>query len=139
MKTKIKKLTNAEVLTTLAKINNSADLGAISLPIKLLWELKKNIGKLEDIKVQYDKMVEEINRVYSDEEHSVPSKDKDQNEIREVKKEYLDEFVKKKTGLLEADNEVELSVFSIENLGEPAFTLETLQALSIFIDDAEEQ
>lgn len=84
-------------------------------------------------------MVEEINRVYSDEEHSVPSKDKDQNEIREVKKEYLDEFVKKKTGLLEADNEVELSVFSIENLGEPAFTLETLQALSIFIDDAEEQ
>lgn len=36
MKTKIKKLTNAEVLTTLAKINNSADLGAISLPIKLL-------------------------------------------------------------------------------------------------------
>lgn len=139
MKTKIKKLTNAEVLTTLARINNSADFGAISLPIKFLWELKKNIGRLEEIKVQFDKMVEEINKVYSDEEHSVPSKDKDQNEIREVKKEYLDEFIKKKTELLEADNEVRLSVFSIEDLGEPAFTLETLRALSVFIDDAEDQ
>lgn len=138
MKSETKRLTNTEILTTLAKINDSADFGTISLPIKFLWELKKNIGKLEDIKVQFDKMVDEINKVYSDEEHSILSKDENQNEIREVKKEYLDEFIKKKTELLEVDNEVRLSVFSIEDLGDHAFTLETLQALSVFIDDAEE-
>lgn len=138
MKIKSRSLTNGEIIDALIRIDGSEGFRAISLPIKFLWELKKGIAKLEDIKKQFDSMVADIDKVYSDDGHSVPIEGEKGHMGREVRKEYIDEFIQKKKELLEAENEVTLPVFSIEDLGDGSFTLEILQALSPFIDDVDD-
>ena len=55
-----------------------------------------------------------------------------------MKKEYLQEFVQKKTELLEAGNDMDLSLFSLDDLDDGDFTLEVLDALAVFIEDTDE-
>lgn len=135
MKTETRYLSNAQVIKTLDEIERAGKCSSISLPIKLLWELKKDISKLEDIREDLSSMDKGINEPYMDDEHSDLVKQKDGSEVRVVKKEYLEEFMRKKNELMEAGNEIDLTVFSIKDLGDVDLTLGTLQALSVFIED----
>ncbi len=135
MKNETRCLSNAQVIETLDMIERAGRCSSLSLPIKLLWELKKDITKLEDIREELSSMDKELNEPYMDDEHSELIKQKDGSEVRVVKKGYLEEFTQKKKELLEADNEIDLAVFSIKDLGDADLTLGMLQALSVFIED----
>lgn len=135
MKTETRCLSNAQVIETLDMINRAGKCSSLSLPIKLLWELKKDISKLEDIRRDFLAMDKDLNEPYMDDVHSELVRQKDGSEVRVVKKGYLEEFMRKKKELMEADNEVDLAVFSIKDFGDVDLTLGMLQALSVFIDD----
>jgi hypothetical protein len=131
-------LTNQEILDALSKLEKAEKCKSISLPIKQLWELKKNIGKLEDVRKQFLSMSADIEKEYTDDEHSTETKRENGDVVRAVKKEYLQEFVQKKTELLEAGNDMDLSLFSLDDLDDGDFTLEVLDALAVFIEDTDE-
>lgn len=89
-------LTNQEILDALSKLEKAEKCKSISLPIKQLWELKKNIGKLEDVRKQFLSMSADIEKEYTDDEHSTETKRENGDVVRAVKKEYLQEFVQKR-------------------------------------------
>lgn len=137
MKREMVSLTNQEILEALNKLEKAEKCKTISLPIKQLWELKKNIGKLENVRKQFLSMSADLEKEYTDDGHSVETKLENGDVVRAVKKEYLEEFVQKKTELLQAGSDLELSLFSLGDLDGGDFTLEVLDALAVFIDDTD--
>lgn len=86
MKTETRCLSNAQVIETLDMINRAGKCSSLSLPIKLLWELKKDISKLEDIRRDFLAMDKDLNEPYMDDVHSELVRQKDGSEVRVVKK-----------------------------------------------------
>lgn len=107
------------------------------LPIKMMWGLKEDVAKLAEIRARYNEFDQEINDRYMSDEFSFDDIETDENgnenTVRRVKDEYLDQFNSEKRELLFTENEIEINVFGIEDFGDIEIGIQDLNMLNFFI------
>ena len=107
------------------------------LPIKMMWGLKEDISRLDEIRQRYNEFDKEINDRYMSDEFSFDDIETDENgnenTVRRVKDEYLDQFNSEKRELLFTENEIEINVFGIEDFGDIEIGIQDLNMLNFFI------
>lgn len=107
------------------------------LPIKIQWEMNKNLIALNEIRNTYNDFNQKLEQEYSDDEHAEDSINKNGESIREVKEKYREEFIKAKNEILATENDVNIRQFNIKDFGDINIDLPDMAMLSIFIIDEE--
>ena len=126
-----KEFYNIEVVNVTAALNNI--LGNAEkvkdLPIKFRWALKKNLTALSPTVKNFEEfrqeLIEELQKEYFNDEKSHTEKDENDNEIRRVNDEFMDEYNDKVQELntklqelLEEKNEYEISTVDMDSFVE---------------------
>ena len=103
----------------------------------MMWGLKEDISRLDEIRQRYNEFDKEINDRYMSDEFSFDDIETDENgnenTVRRVKDEYLDQFNSEKRELLFTENEIEINVFGIEDFGDIEIGIQDLNMLNFFI------
>lgn len=134
------------------QIREKEDKPLNDLPLKVQWDLKKNINAMgsiaDDFLALQKENEDELKSHYVDDEHSFESVDEEGNPVRKIKDEYLADFQaavtemnKKLTDILEETNDIEIKPIDVdavvESLGdnEAKLTVDDLEILSVFNED----
>lgn len=138
-KTTKKTLLTIEALNIVGWLTQDNSIIASStLPIKVMWDMRKNVMALEQIREQYNKMLEEVRNKYMADEYSTEGTDEDGQKVRIIKDEYKAEWDKAVNELLGTENEIEIKVFDIEDFGDIEVSINDLNMLSFFFDEEDE-
>lgn len=117
--------------------NETGYIANAKLPIKMMWGLKEDINRLGEIRQRYNEFDKEINDRYMSDEFSFDDVETDENgnenTVRRVKDEYLDQFNSEKRELLFTENEIGTNVFDIEDFGDIEIGIQDLNMLNFFI------
>lgn len=108
-----------------------------TLPIKVMWDMRKNIMELDKIREHYNKMLEEVRGRYMSDVYSTEEEENGQT-VRKIKEEYKEEWDKAVNELLSTENEVEIKVFNIEDFGDIEVSINDLNVLSFFFGEEKE-
>lgn len=122
---------NYEIVAIMAAYAKEREEGYLSLPAKVAWKRRLNLKKLADAKQVIDEALIDIERAYSDDEHSEVNGDG----TRMVKPEYMEEFAKKRTDILSQDTEIEFNTISIEDLGDLSLTDSEMDTIEFMIKE----
>ena len=106
--------------------------GTLTLPAKVAWTRRVNYKKLMEAKTIIDEAMQEIQRKYADDEHSVVD-----GENRKVKPEYLEAFAKEQTEILTQDTDVDIKKVSIEDLGDVTLTDAQMDTIAFMIEEGD--
>ena len=107
------------------------------LPIKLQWDMKKNIDTLSEIRNTYNKFYGKIQQKYSDDKYSKEVTSENGQVERVVKEEFISEFNNELNDILVTDNEVRIRQFNIEDFGSVDIQKKDMDMLSFFITEEE--
>lgn len=100
------------ILTAFRKLKEESEQGPL-LSASVAWKRRLNYHRLLEAGALINEALDEISKKYSDDEHSV----EDENG-RRVKPEFLDEFVKERTEVLEQETDLALKMVKPEELGD---------------------
>lgn len=107
------------------------------LPIKLQWDMKKNIDTFSEIRNTYNDFYRKVQQKYSDDKYSEEITTEDGHVDRVVKEEFVTEFNKELNDILATDNEVKIRQFNIEDFGSIDIDKKDMDMLSFFISEEE--
>lgn len=107
------------------------------LPIKLQWDMKKNINTFSEIRNTYNDFYRKVQQKYSDDKYSEEVTTEDGRVDRMVKEEFISEFNKEINDILSTDNEVKIRQFNIEDFGSVDIDKKDMDMLSFFISEEE--
>lgn len=137
-KTVTKTLLTIEALNIVGYLTQENSIIASStLPIKVMWDMRKNIMELDKIREHYNKMLEEVRGRYMSDVYSTEEEENGQT-VRKIKEEYKEEWDKAVNELLSTENEVEIKVFNIEDFGDIEVSINDLNVLSFFFGEEKE-
>lgn len=105
------------------------------LPIKLQWDMKKNIDVFSEIRNTYNEFYGKIQKKYSDDKYSKEITQENGQVDRVVKDEFITEFNKELNDILATDNEVKIRQFNIEDFGSVDIDKKDMDMLSFFINE----
>ena len=108
------------------------------LPIKLQWDMKKNIDVFSEIRNTYNDFYRKVQQKYSDDKYSEEVTTEDGRVDRTVKEEFISEFNKEINDILATDNEVKIKKFNIEDFGSVDIDKKDMDMLSFFINEEDE-
>lgn len=108
------------------------------LPIKLQWDMKKNIDAFSEIRNTYNDFYRKVQQKYSDDKYSEEVTTEDGRVDRTVKEEFISEFNKEINDILATDNEVKIKKFNIEDFGSVDIDKKDMDMLSFFINEEDE-
>ena len=108
------------------------------LPIKLQWDMKKNIDAFSEIRNTYNDFYRKVQQKYSDDKYSEEVTTEDGRVDRTVKEEFISEFNKELNDILATDNEVKIKQFNIEDFGSVDIQKKDMDMLSFFINEEDE-
>ena len=108
------------------------------LPIKLQWDMKKNIDVFSEIRNTYNDFYRKVQQKYSDDKYSEEVTAEDGLVDRMVKEEFVVEFNKELNDILATDNEVKIKQFNIEDFGSVDIQKRDMDMLSFFIIEEDE-
>ena len=108
------------------------------LPIKLQWDMKKNIDAFSEIRNTYNEFYSKVQQKYSDDKYSEEITTEDGHVDRMVKEEFIVEFNKELNDILATDNEVKIRQFNIEDFGNVDIQKRDMDMLSFFISEEDE-
>ena len=108
------------------------------LPIKLQWDMKKNIDVFSEIRNTYNDFYRKVQQKYSDDKYSEEVTTEDGRVDRTVKEEFISEFNKEINDILATDNEVKIRKFNIEDFGSVDIDKKDMDMLSFFINEEDE-
>ena len=108
------------------------------LPIKLQWDMKKNIDAFSEIRNTYNDFYRKVQQKYSDDKYSEEVTAEDGHVDRMVKEEFVVEFNKELNDILATDNEVKIKQFNIEDFGSVDIQKRDMDMLSFFIIEEDE-
>ena len=78
------------------------------LPIKLQWDMKKNIDAFSEIRNTYNDFYRKVQQKYSDDKYSKEVTTENGQVDRMVKEEFISEYNKELNDILSTDNEVKI-------------------------------
>ena len=107
------------------------------LPIKLQWDMKKNIDVFSEIRNTYNDFYRKVQQKYSDDKYSEEFTTENGQVDRMVKEEFISEYNKELNDILSTDNEVKIRQFNIEDFGSVDIDKKDMDMLSFFISEEE--
>ena len=107
------------------------------LPIKLQWDMKKNIDAFSEIRNTYNDFYRKVQQKYSDDKYSEEVTTENGQVDRMVKEEFISEYNKELNDILSTDNEVKIRQFNIEDFGSVDIQKKDMDMLSFFISEEE--
>ena len=107
------------------------------LPIKLQWDMKKNIDAFSKIRNTYNDFYRKVQQKYSDNKYSEEVTTENGQVNRMVKEEFISEYNKELNDILATDNEVKIRQFNIEDFGSVDIDKKDMDMLSFFITEEE--
>lgn len=107
------------------------------LPIKLQWDMKKNIDAFSEIRNTYNDFYRKVQQKYSDDKYSEEVTTENGQVDRMVKEEFISEYNKELNDILSTDNEVKIRQFNIEDFGSVDIDKKDMDMLSFFISEEE--
>ena len=107
------------------------------LPIKLQWDMKKNIDAFSEIRNTYNDFYRKVQQKYSDDKYSEEVTTENGQVDRMVKEEFISEYNKELNDILSTDNEVKIRQFNIEDFGSVDIDKKDMDVLSFFISEEE--
>ena len=107
------------------------------LPIKLQWDMKKNIDAFSEIRNTYNDFYRKVQQKYSDDKYSEEFTTENGQVDRMVKEEFISEYNKELNDILTTDNEVKIRQFNIEDFGSVDIDKKDMDMLSFFISEEE--
>lgn len=133
---KAAKLKNFEIMNILKNLNSEFGLMKSNdpdkkLPVSVLWNLSKNVKKLQELADLLNEQEQKINNNYFNEEKS----EKNDNGDLEIKPEYRDSFITEKNDLYNLENEVELQTININEISNLNFTPADFTAIEFMIEE----
>lgn len=119
-------LKNIDIVSIVTAFQNVD--GTLTLPVKVAWIRRLNMRKLTEAKAVIDEAMRDIADRYSDDEHSV-----EENGQRNIKPEYMTEFVKDQSDILTQETDVDIKKVSIEDLGDIQLTDKQMDTIAFMI------
>ena len=107
------------------------------LPIKLQWDMKKNIDSFLEIRNTYNDFYRKVQQKYSDNKYSEEVTTENGQVDRMVKEEFISEYNKELNDILSTDNEVKIRQFNIKDFGSVDIQKKDMDMLSFFISEEE--
>lgn len=102
----------------------------MKLPAAVAWKRRVNIDKLFKAKALIDDAMKELGEKYADEEHSIEG----ENGGRQVKEEYLPEYLKAQGEILAQETDVDIRKVKIEDLGEIELSDSDMDTIGFMIE-----
>lgn len=113
----------------------TGDGRGLTLPAAVAWKRRVNMDKLFAAKKLIDDALQEIQQKYGDDEHSEENTDKDGNAVRTIKKEFVAEFFKAQTDILEQDTDVDVKKVKVEDLKDLTLSDADMDTIAFMLDD----
>lgn len=107
----------------------------VKLPVAVAWKRRLNMEKLTEARRIIDEAVNEIQSRFADDFHSTEKTGPAGEKLRQVKPEYMAEFVKAQMDIMNQDTDVTISKVPIEALGDIALTDRDMDALAFMIQE----
>ena len=107
------------------------------LPIKLQWDMKKNIDAFSEIRNTYNDFYRKVQQKYSDDKYSEEVTTENGQVDRMVKEEFISEYNKELNDILSTDNEIKSRQFNIKDFGSVDIQKKDMDMLSFFISEEE--
>ena len=107
------------------------------LPIKLQWDMKKNIDSFLEIRNTYNDFYRKVQQKYSDNKYSEEVTTENGQVDRMVKEEFISEYNKELNDILSTDNEIKIRQFNIKDFGSVDIQKKDMDMLSFFISEGE--
>ena len=127
---------NLEIVTIVnAYIARHKDGEGMKLPAKAAWTRRVNMDKLFHAKGIIDEAMKEILQKYSDEEHSEEKELEDGRKDRVIKPEYVADFRREQTEIMEQDTEVEIRKVSVSELGNIELSDADMDTIAFMLED----
>ena len=103
----------------------------MKLPAAVAWKRRVNIDKIIKAKAIIDEALNEVRAPYLDDDHSTPMEDGG----RQVKPEYVQEFVRAQSEILEQDTDVDIKKVPIDALGDIELTDADMDTIAFMIEE----
>ena len=107
------------------------------LPIKLQWDMKKNIDSFLEIRNTYNDFYRKVQQKYSDNKYSEEVTTENGQVDRMVKEEFISEYNKELNDIVSTDNEIKIRQFNIKDFGSVDIQKKDMDMLSFFISEEE--
>ena len=108
------------------------------LPISALWVMETNLDKMRDIARKIAKERERIEIPFSDDEHSSLVEEEGQT-VRKIKDEYVEDFQKQITELLNIQNEIEIGLVDVNILERFSVTPRDFRSIKFMLTNPKEE
>ena len=119
-------MNNAEIVGIVTAYRNGTNL---KLPASVAWKRRVNLDKLFRAKVLIDEALQEAREPFLDDEHSMAT----ENGGRQVKPEYIADFVSAQNDILSQDTDVDIKTIGIEDIGDIEITDNDMDTLAFMI------
>lgn len=103
---------------------------SLKLPAAIAWKRRVNMDKLFNARKIIEEAIGEVQKKYSDDEHSTGTEDG----ARKVKQEYIADFMNEQTEILNQDTEVDISKVKVDALGDIQLTDEDMDTLAFMLE-----
>lgn len=136
---KIKNYEIESLINILSDQNSLLNSDDKELPIHILWVIDENFKKLNDIMQKIISMKQKVQSKFSDDDHSYPVYDDNGNENgRNIKDEYIDEWRKQISELLNIENEIEISTIPLSSINKLSISGRDYQSIKFMIENDKE-
>lgn len=107
------KFKNYEILDIKEAFNRATS--TLTLPIAIAWKRRLNYEKINEISRIIFDALDDISKDFADDEHSIID---EETGNRKVRNEYMNEFAKRRTEILNQETEIDIQMVDIEDLGD---------------------
>ncbi len=121
----------AAIVNAFEKLKTSNETGPL-LPASIAWKRRLNLSKLLEANRVINEALDEVSTKFSDDEHSTFDEEKGQ---RLVKPEFLTEFAKLRTEILDQDTDVDIKKIKIEEIGDTLLSEADMDTLAFMIEE----
>ena len=119
---------NIEIVSIITAYQKGTSL---KLPAAVAWKRRGNLDKLVQAKKLIDEALQEARQPYLDDEHSTEV----EGGNRQVKPEYIDEFVSAQNEILMQDTDVDIKKVKIEDVGEIEISDADMDTIAFMLED----
>ena len=125
---------NYEIVTIINafdRLKNSNESGPL-LPASVAWKRRLNLTKLLDANRVISDALNEVSEKFADDAHSYDDKEKN---ARLVKPEFMNEFARMRTEILEQETDVDIKKVKIEEIGDIVLSEADMDTLAFMIEE----
>lgn len=104
---------------------------SLKLPAAVAWKRRVNMDKLFRAKKLIDEALQEARQPYLDDEHSTEV----DGGNRQVKPEYIDEFVRSQNEVLSQETDIDIKKVKIEDIGDIEISDADMDTIAFMIEE----